>query len=100
MVGATLGILPELSTSVAGLQNLNDGSGVLVPTVSYNMLDWLDVAVSAQVPYALDSDGGELKPRPEDLRLEIELPPDRKLSADLSGLIPAATLTLWTRASF
>jgi hypothetical protein len=100
MVGATLGILPELSTSVAGLQNLNDGSGVFVPTVHYNVLDWLDVAMSAQVPYALASSGGELKPRPEDLRLELELPPDRRLSADLSGLVPAATLTLWTRASF
>jgi hypothetical protein len=82
-----------------GLQNLNDGSGLLVPTISYNVLDWLDVAASAQVPYALDSDGGELKPRQEDLFLSAEVP-GGTLSADLSGLVPAATVTIWTRASF
>lgn len=101
VVGATLAISPDLSTSVSGLQNLNDGSGLLVPTVSYNVLDWLDVAVSAQVPYALDANGGELKPRPEDLVISTDVPElGGKLSADLSGLVPAATVTFWTRASF
>jgi hypothetical protein len=99
--GATLGILPELSTSLSGLQNLNDGSGLLVPTVTYNVLDWLDVAASAQVPYALDANGGELKPRREDLIISVNVPDQGgQLSADLSGLVPAATVTLWTRASF
>ncbi len=100
MLGASLVILPELSTSVAALQNLNDGSGMAVPTVSYSALDWLDVALSAQLPYALDSDGGELAPGAENLRLELTMPPGRTVSADFSGLVPAATVTFWTRASF
>jgi hypothetical protein len=99
LIGTTLLVLPELSASLAGLQNLNDGSGLLVPTIQYNALDWLDVALSAQVPYALGAQGGELKPRREDLILALP-GPTGTLSADLSGLLPAATITFWTRASF
>ena len=99
LVGSTLVIVPELSASLAALQNLNDRSGVMVPTVNYNLLDWLDLAVSAQVPYALDTDGGELKPRAEDLTLRMP-GPSGPATADLSGLLPDATLTFWARASF
>lgn len=101
LLGGTLGVLPELSLAATALQNLNDGSGFVVPTASYNVLDWLDVSVSAQVPYALWGRGGELKPRPEDLRLRPDLgPPLGEVTVDVSGLVPAATLTAWTRASF
>ena len=99
LVGSTLAIVPELSASLAALQNLNDRSGMVVPTVNYNVLDWLDLAVSAQVPYALDTDGGELKPRAEDLTLRMP-GPSGVATADLSGLVPDATLTFWARASF
>lgn len=100
LASAMLGILPELSANVAALQNLNDGSGMVIPTVSYSVLDWWDVAASAQVPYALWGRGGELKPRPEDLLLSAEVLGLGTLNADLHGLVPAATFTLWTRASF
>lgn len=101
LLGGSLGVLPELSLNATALQNLNDGSGFVVPTASYNVLDWLDVSVSAQVPYALWGRGGELKPHPDDLRVRAELgPPLGEVTVDLSGLVPAVTLTAWTRASF
>jgi hypothetical protein len=101
IAGAAVGILPDLSLSLIALQNLNDGTGMTVPTLTYNARGWLDVAFSAQVPYAAWGGGGEFKPRPQDLRIERELgPPLGSVSADLSGLVPDATLTLWTRASF
>ncbi len=101
LLGASLGVTPDLGINLAALQNLNDGSGFVVPTVSYTLLDWLDASVSAQVPYALTSAGGEFKPRPEDLRLTGDLPPPLgPVTLDLSGLVPAATVTAWTRASF
>jgi hypothetical protein len=99
LVGSTLVLVPELSVSLVALQNLNDLSAMVVPTVNYNILEWLDLAVSAQVPYALDTDGGELKPRAEDLTLRMP-GPSGPATADLSGLVPDATLTFWARASF
>ena len=98
VAGASLLILPELSHSLALLQNLNDGTGLLVPTVSYNALDWLDLALTAQIPYAVHH-GGELKPRSRDLRVSVPTA-DTTLTADLSGLVSDATVTLWARASF
>jgi len=98
VAGANVLFIPELSASLAWLQNLNDGTGLLVPTVSYNALDWLDLALSAQVPYAA-AGGGELKPGRRDLRLRYGTLGDA-VSVDLSGLVPDATVTLWSRASF
>lgn len=85
LLGASLLVDPELSITVSALQNLDDGTGFAIPTISYNVLSWLDTALSVQVPYAAWGDGGELDP------------PDHPL---LAGLVPTATLTLWTRASF
>jgi hypothetical protein len=85
VLGSALAIDLELSINLSVLHNLDDGTGIVVPTITYNVLDWLDTAFSAQAPYALRAEGGELKP---------------KLPAELSGLVPDATLTFWTRASF
>ena len=100
LLGGALTILSELSASFALLQNLNDGTGVVVPTVSYDLRDWVNLALSAQVPFALWGPGGELRPRPEDLRPTFELPGTGTLTADLSGLVPAAVITFWTRVSY
>lgn len=99
IASASLVVLVDLSSTLALVQNLNDGSGLLVPTVTYAALDWLDVSMSAQVPFALRG-GGEFKPSAKDLSLELEAPDGELLRADLSGLVPAATITLWSRASF
>ena len=100
LLSANLGIVQEVSVSVAAMQNLNDGTGFFLPTVSVRPLDWLDVSASAQIPYKLWGDGGEFKPDPDDLLIEADLGIFGTRSADLSGLLPDATITIWTRASF
>lgn len=98
IAGASLTILVELMSTVSLVQNLNDGTGLLVPTVTYNALPWLDLSLSAQVPFAWNH-GGEFKPSRRQLRLQVDTP-DGPLTADFSGLVPDATVTLWSRASF
>ncbi len=100
MAGTTIGFFAELSATLAWLQNLNDGTALVVPTVTYNVLDWLDVAASAQLPFSLWGNGGEFNPRRDDLLFELQPPgaPD-PLTADLSGLVPEAMITVWTRVS-
>ena len=101
MISLSQAFLPEISLSALALQNLSDGSGFFVPTVSFRPLDWLDVSVSAQVPYTLWGDGGEFKPNPDDLKVSADLGPLVGVrEADFSGLLPDATITVWTRASF
>lgn len=97
MAGANLAIDEYLSASLFALQNLNDGTAIVVPTATYVALDWLEVALSAQVPVATWGSGGELKPRATDLQLQD---PFGIYGVDLSGMVPAATVTVWTRASF
>lgn len=99
VAGASLIVLVDLSGNVALVQNLNDGTGLLVPSVTYAALDWLDVSLSAQVPFAFVH-GGEFKPSRRDLRLQLTGPDGSSVQADLSGLVPDATLTFWSRASF
>lgn len=98
IAGASLTILVELMSTVSLVQNLNDGTGLLVPTVTYNALPWLDLSLSAQVPFAWNH-GGEFKPSRRQLRLAVDTPQGR-LTADFTGLVPDATVTLWSRASF
>jgi hypothetical protein len=100
LLAATLRIIPELSIQLSALQNLGDGSGLFLPSLQLSPLGWLDIGVQAQLPYAFRKGGGELKPADEDLLLEADLGFLGTRSADLSGLLPEATVTLWTRASF
>lgn len=99
LLGASLGLTPDLSVSATALQSLDDGSALVLPAVTYAVLDWLDVSASASIPTIVWGRGGEFKPRPQDLRLSVETP-NGTLSANLAGLVPAATITVWTRASF
>ena len=100
LLSANLGIVQEVSVSLAALQNLNDGTGFFLPMVSVRPLGWLDVSASAQIPYKLWGHGGEFKPDPDDLLIEADLGIFGTRTADLSGLLPDATITIWTRASF
>jgi hypothetical protein len=101
LIGATLGITPEVSGSLMALANLGDGSMLAVPTASWSLRDWLDLWLSAQLPFHLWGDGGELDPAEEDLQLEQDFgPPYGVVTVDLDGLVPAATITAWARASF
>jgi len=101
LLSAGIGVLPELSFQLAWLQNFGDGTAFGLTTVSVNPTGWLDLSLSAQLPVRLWGDGGEFSPSEDQLRIEYELIPDSEpLSADFSGLVPKATVILWTRANF
>jgi hypothetical protein len=101
MAGLSEAFLPELSASVTMLQNLDDGTGFLVPTVSARPTGWLEIAGSAQIPYSFSDEGGEFKAAEDDLVITQDLGPLLgEKTLDLSGLVPPATLTFWTRFSF
>ncbi|MDD9966173.1 MAG: hypothetical protein OXR73_08120 [Myxococcales bacterium] len=101
MLGAMLGATLDLTLNLFWLHNLNDGTGFVVPTVVYALLGWLDVSVSAQIPFVLWGQGGEFRPRDTDLAFaQVDPASGQTLRADFSGLLPAAVITLWTRASF
>jgi hypothetical protein len=90
MLAVSLVASPAFSGSIVGVQNFGDGSAFAVPTITWLPTGWLDVNASAQVPFSTWGDGGELHPGPSDLVLAGQ---------DISGLVPDATFTLWTRVS-
>jgi hypothetical protein len=98
LLGGALAISPELNANFGFLQNLDDGSAVAIPTATWALRDWLELAFSAQVPLAVWGHG-EFKPRPEDLQLQVPVP-GAPVAVDLSGLVPAAVFTFWTRVSY
>jgi hypothetical protein len=95
LVSVVAQVTADLTVTLPVLQNLDDGSAVAIPTVSFAATDWLELWASAQVPFATWGGGGELKPRRGDLVIDAGTS-----RVDLSGLVPTATITLWTRASF
>lgn len=100
VTSVSVGITPEVSASALWVQNLGDGSGLVVPVVTTTPTGWLEVSATAQLPVVLWGEGGELSPNPEDLRLAIPDGDGAPMTVDLSGLVPAATLILWTRVNF
>lgn len=101
LVSMNLVISEEVSITGAALQNFDDGTGFAIPTVTVSPYRSLQFSLSGQVPYKAWGEGGEFKPRDEDLALEIPIAPDAEpVSVDLSGLVPDATVILWSRASF
>ncbi len=99
LLSAQLAITPEWSASALWLQSLTDGSGMVVPTATYLVNDWLTVSAAAQLPLSIWGDGGELHPGDDDLTLATGPAADAP-RVDLGGLVPAATLIVWTRANF
>lgn len=99
LLTALIRVTPDVELTAGALQNLGDGTGVAVPTVRVLPVGWLAIAASAQVPYRAWGDGGEFAPSPEDQQLAVDVL-GTELTADLSGLVPAAAFHLWTRASF
>ncbi len=96
LAAVSLGFDLDWSGSLFWLQSLGDGTAFVVPTINYVARDWLTVSLSAQVPLDLGGDGGEFSPSDDDLR--VPLPTGDTL--DFDGLVPAASLTAWARASF
>ena len=90
----------QVSASGVVMQNVRDGSGIVVPVVTVKPTGWSEIAVTAQLPYRLWGRTGEFKPSDAELVLEVPSPFGGDIEADLSGLVPDATFIVWTRASF
>lgn len=82
----------DLSIGATTLLNAEDGTGLLIPNVGYNIGQHVAVQASAQIPYGKD---GEFKPPSSQLKKEIA-----GETIDFSGQIPDATLSAWVRYSF
>jgi hypothetical protein len=95
MLSVMLAAIPELSVSALWVQSFSDGSGLVVPTVTAFPTGWLEIALAAQVPFTITGDGGELNPSDDELVVGAG-----PATVELSGLVPAATLSLWTRVHF
>jgi hypothetical protein len=89
----------DLTFSAVAIQNLGDGSAVVVPTLSWAATDRLEFAATAQVPFSTWGDGGELHPADEDLVLTVPAP-DGPIGVDMRGLVPSATFIVWSRLNF
>jgi hypothetical protein len=92
-----------LGAGLTGLANVQDGTGVTIGTLTVRPTGALEVAASAQVPMRLGGGPGEFSP--SDKSLVTEIPPlieglGDPASIDFSGMVPAATLSLWTRLAF
>ena len=72
--------------------NLLDGTGYAVPTASALVGSHATVNLGAQIPFGED---GEFRPAADDLTFTAGT-----LSADLSGLVPDATMLGWVRYNF
>lgn len=97
MLSAAVGLTPELSASLFAVQNLGDGSALLVPSLLVYPTPRVDLSLSAQVPVSTWGDGGEL--RPSDTSLQVQIPDSTGTprDLDLSLLLPDAALILWAR---
>ncbi len=102
LVSVNAVLTTEFSLSTAMLQNFDDGTGTLIPTLTLSPFGSTQIALSGQIPYKFWGEGGEFKPNPADLALSMPSPlvVGEAIDVDLSGLVPDATLTLWTRTSF
>ncbi len=87
-----LGVTEDVSVAGTAIVNLLDGTGYAVPDISANLGSHAVAHVGAQIPFG---EGGEFRPADEDLTFTAGT-----YSADLSGLVPDATLLAWVRYSF
>jgi hypothetical protein len=89
----------DLTFSAVAIQNLGDGSAVVVPTLSWAATDRWEFAATAQLPFSTWGDGGDLHPGDEDLVLTVPLP-GGPIPVDMRGLVPSATFIVWSRLNF
>lgn len=82
----------DFTIQTAVVYNLLDGTGVIVPDVSYTLGDHWAIHLGAQVPFGED---GEYRPPAEALAVTTS-----KFTVDMSGLLYDAALQGWVRYSF
>ena len=99
MFSVSAGFTPEVAASALWIQNLDDGSAFVVPTVTVFPTDAFEISLAAQLPLAL-SGGGEFKPSDEQLTIDLPLPDSTVATVDLDSVTPDATVILWSRFNF
>lgn len=93
------GLTPDLSANLVWLQNVGDGSAIFVPSASVQLPKGFDLSVTAQVPVSTWGNGGEFRPSNDDLTLSVPIG-DASIPVDLTGLVPDASVFLWSRYNF
>lgn len=92
--------LPDVTISAVGFQNLRDGSGIVVPGLTVQPTATLEIGATAQLPYRMWGRTGEFKPAPPELVMDVASGPAGDIEVDLNGLVPDATVGVWTKYAF
>ena len=100
MGAVNVGLTEHLSAGVLHVQNLDDGSALMVPTLGTTLGDRWSVTLAGQIPLNTWGESGELNTAEEDLRIELPTIEGDMATLDLNDLVPDATFTLQTRFSF
>jgi hypothetical protein len=90
----------DVTVSTVGFHNLRDGTGIAVVSANVTPTGATEVALTAQIPYRAYGETGEFKPADAELVIRQPSPAGGVLTADMSGLVPDATFTLWMRYNF
>ena len=93
------GVTRDLMANVVWLQNIGDGSAILVPSASFRLPKGFDVSLTAQIPVSAWGDGGEFHPSDDDMTLSVPIG-ETSVPIDLSGLVPDASVFVWSRYNF
>lgn len=99
MLSVNLSATPEVACTALWIQNLGDGSAMLVPAATWAPTGRIEISLAAQIPFSLWGQGGEFHPSAKDLELSIANG-GTPATVDLSGLVPSAVITLWTRINY
>lgn len=92
-----LAVNRDITVTTSGLVNAADGSGLLIPDAQFNVGQRLALHLGGQIPFG--KDGTEFNPSATDLSIHVT-GPGTNATADLSSLVPAATIQAWARYSF
>lgn len=94
------GITPDASLSALWMQNLNDGTAFAVPSLTVLPTGSFEISIAGQLPLDLSGTGGEFKPSRDQLMVDLPAAEGGLTPVDLSGLVPDATVILWSRINF
>ncbi len=100
MASVAAGLTQDVSASALWLQNLNDGTAFFVPTLSLAASQSFDLSLAGQIPLSVTGEGGEFRPSAEQLQQDLPDATGGLRTVDLGGLVPDATVILWTRFNF
>lgn len=92
-----LAVNNDVTITASGLVNVADGSGVLIPDAAFNVGPRIALHLGGQLPFG--KEGSEFRPSATDLSIHVT-GPGTNVTADLSSLVPDATIQAWARYSF